>query len=52
MAKLGGECLCCASLKRDLKRAILELESATEIIRILREEMFSDALEVMSNIAI
>jgi hypothetical protein len=30
--KKGEECMCSASLKLDLKRAIFELESATEII--------------------
>jgi hypothetical protein len=43
------ECWCCARLKLDLERATLELESATEIIRILRDEMFSAALEVRNS---
>jgi hypothetical protein len=38
------------SLKRELKHAILELESATEIIRIIRKEKFSDVLEVMNSL--
>jgi hypothetical protein len=42
----GAECLNCARLKLDLKRANTELESVTELIRILREEMFSSIKEV------
>jgi hypothetical protein len=33
----------------ELKRAIFELDMATEIIRILREEIVSDAFEVKNN---
>jgi hypothetical protein len=46
---LRDECWHCARLKMDLKRATLELESATEIIRILREEMISAVLEVRNS---
>jgi hypothetical protein len=49
MVKPGDECRCCESLRQDLKRAILILETATEIIRILRKEMFSDASKVMNS---
>jgi hypothetical protein len=38
------------SLKRELKCAVLELELATEIIRLLREEIFSDVIEVISSL--
>jgi hypothetical protein len=47
---LGDECLCCVSLKRELKCDILDLELATEIIRLLREVIFSDVIEVMSSL--
>jgi hypothetical protein len=47
--KPRDECWCCARLKLDLKRAILELESATEIIRILTEEILGAALEVRNS---
>jgi hypothetical protein len=42
----GFECLSCARLKLELRRATLELESVTEIIRILSEEMFISVKEV------
>jgi hypothetical protein len=47
---LGDECLCCVRLKWELECAILELELATEIIRLLREEIFSHVKEVMSSL--
>jgi hypothetical protein len=42
----GNKCWCCARLKQELKSAIIELESATETIRKLREVFFHDAIEV------
>jgi hypothetical protein len=45
-ANAGFECLSCARLKQELRRATRELESVTEIIRILSAEMFISVKEV------
>jgi hypothetical protein len=47
--KIIINCWCCARLKQELKSAIIELESAIETIRKLREVDICDAIEVMSN---
>jgi hypothetical protein len=44
----GSECLSCERLKLELRRATLELESVTEIIRILKEEMFISVMNIVN----
>jgi hypothetical protein len=46
------ECQCCAKLKVELNSVTLELESAKEIIRILKEELGVSNMEIGNNTAI
>jgi hypothetical protein len=50
MINTSDECLGCVILQQELKRAICELELVTETIRILREVVFNDDLEVIGSL--
>jgi hypothetical protein len=45
----GKECRCCDSLKVDLENVIMELASAMEIIRIMKEDFASALLQVRNS---
>ena len=47
----GKECWCCARLKLELNSAVIELESATETITMLREALKNAVMEVRNSIS-